>query len=470
MSKEKSKYQNEDGTFKEMHGPGDKHASAFGGCVLHMMNHEGHSEESAKKICGSIAAAVANDDLVYAETSGDGYNLALDNDAGIDDDGWALIAPFGEHPKTRLFRENGQVKEQKFIQVLDNESADKLVGKENSFFGKIKRALIGIPVFKGHGDLNDVDPKAVSNEKTKIKLGVVDAVRKAARGIEAHFALDNDGAEAVAAGWKFPSAFWYVLPNGTRLDAILARPFKLLSVALTPYPNISGVESLANARQQIAQSEHQQLTKEPDMKLIAGWLMAQGVALANAENPTETQVLEAFQKLHTKSSGDVVALGNEKSTLTGKITTLETESAAHKKRADETATALANEQSARKADRTAAATATVDLAIHKGILTVADRAAQIVALENSADFKKDSETLLAKTPIRKTTSNNSTESGKQTALNNDAANTMAEYKTAMEKEMPLSGQDPIKAHHSVMTKPEYSGLAEKLRPKTAVVH
>ena len=55
-------------------------------------------------------------------------------------------------------------------------------------------------------------------------------------------------AEAVKAGYKFPSGFWYVLPNGQRGEQILCRPFKLISVALTPFPNISGVESLANSQ------------------------------------------------------------------------------------------------------------------------------------------------------------------------------------------------------------------------------
>jgi hypothetical protein len=44
----KCEHMNEDDTFK----------GGFDGCVLHMMNCEGHSEESAKKICGAIAQRV----------------------------------------------------------------------------------------------------------------------------------------------------------------------------------------------------------------------------------------------------------------------------------------------------------------------------------------------------------------------------------------------------------------------------
>jgi len=40
-----SKYMNPDGTFK----------GGFSGCVSHMIEVEGHSKESAAKICGYIA-------------------------------------------------------------------------------------------------------------------------------------------------------------------------------------------------------------------------------------------------------------------------------------------------------------------------------------------------------------------------------------------------------------------------------
>lgn len=225
------------------------------------------------------------------------YLTALGNEE-IDSDGWALIAPFGEHPKTRIYREGGQVKEQQFIQVLDNESADAMLAKENSFFRTLRRAIVGIPVYKGHGDLNDADPKAVANETRKIKLGVVDQIRKGARGIEAHFALDNDGAEAVAAGWKFPSGFWWVLPlpnsaianPQSAITPIRCRPFKLISVALTPYPNISGVESLANAKPDTLTAEKQpeQIMREQ----IIGLLIAKGVALPN--EVTDGQLLQTL--------------------------------------------------------------------------------------------------------------------------------------------------------------------------------
>lgn len=219
---------------------------------------------------------------------------ALQNDqVALDDDGWALIAPFGRWPKTRRYTEDGQVKEQHFIQVLDNEAADAMTAKENSFFGRIKRALIGVPVYKNHGDLKDIDPKAISNAE-KIKIGVVDQIRKAPRGLEAHFALDNEGADAVAAGHKFPSAFWWVLPNGQKQgEAIEARPFKLISVALTPFPNIHGVESLANQQTDPVKTETINQNEIMLLDKITGLLIGKGVSLPNEAGESDIMAVLA---------------------------------------------------------------------------------------------------------------------------------------------------------------------------------
>ena len=280
--------------------------------------------------------------------------LVLNNSTEMDDDGWALIAPFGEHPKTRVYSEGGRVKEQKYIQVLDNESADSMMAVENSFFRKLKRALIGIPVYKGHGDLKDIDPKALSND-AKIKIGVIDKIRKGERGIEAHFALDNEGAEAVAEGCKLPSALWLVMPisndAGKSGDAIRCRPFKLISVALTRYPNISGVESLANQRDAgpneqnpAAKQTENQIPDDTMKQILIGWLAAQGVALAN--DATDQKVFDAFNTEMSTRKASITALGNEKSTIAATVTALENEKTTLNTKVTELTTALSNEQAA----------------------------------------------------------------------------------------------------------------------------
>ena len=396
---------------------------------------------------------------------------------GIDAEGWALIAPFGSFPKTRVYREGNQVREQKFIQVLDNDSADALLARENSLFGRIKRAVVGLTIWKGHGDLNDHDKTALGNSQEKTKLGTVDQIRKSARGIEAHFILDNDGEAAVAAGWKFPSVLWRVAHAGTQGDAIIGTPFKLLSVALTQFPNISGVDSLANARvnepaasggagRTGLPSEVVTETKEPKntMKpLIIGWLAAQGVVLAN--DAADQVVFEAFNKKMLETNTTLSTLGNEKTTLTTKTGTLEADLATTKTKLTETATALGNEQTARKAERTRAATLAVDLAIQKGKRTIAQREAEISTLENSADFDAAVKALIEGAPVVKIAGQD-TQSGKQqSALSNEQTALQNDYNKAFQAELIATGQNPTKAHQNVMTLPKYAGLAAKLVPQ-----
>src|SRR5580658_5589670 len=141
----------------------------------------------------------------------------LANAAALDEDGWALIAPFGEHPKTRFVKKNGKMQREQFIQVLDQQSADQLLSRENSLFRRIRRAVVGIPVYKGHPDLGDFSPETAAGAAKKEIIGAIDKVRKTERGLEAHFVLTPAGADAVERqGCKYPSALWYVQPVGRR--------------------------------------------------------------------------------------------------------------------------------------------------------------------------------------------------------------------------------------------------------------
>jgi hypothetical protein len=396
--------------------------------------------------------------------------LLLENAAAmLDEEGWALIAPFGEHPKTRLVRKNGALAEEKFIQVLDDQSADQLLSRENSLFRRIRRAVVGIPVYKGHPDLRDYAPETAGVAVKKEIIGAIDKVRKTGRGIEAHFVLTPAGADAVEnEGCKYPSALWLVQPIGQRGDATLARPFKLLSAGLTAHPNISGVESLANARgadiAAIASATAETTPqKEPDMKLIAGWLLAQGAALANAESPTESKVLEALQQLHTAKAGEVTSLGNEKSTLAGENAHLKSQISD----LNSSATALENEKADLKAQvaslKSGRASTVVDLAIARGKLNVAERAGQIEALGNAQDFEKEASALLASATRFRTAA--SAESGKILSNQGADGDPREEYCASVERHMKETGEtDPIKAHHAVMQR--NPGLAEKLKVRS----
>jgi hypothetical protein len=365
--------------------------------------------------------------------------IALAN-TEIDADGWALIAPFGEHPKTRLAKGvDGMIVRQEFIQVLDNAAASDLMRAENSFFRRLRRAIVGIPVFRSHPDLATHSPETVTTDQGKpVPIGVLDNIRQSDRGIEAHFTLTPDGAAAVEnEGYKHPSILWQVKPIETLANGtIRVRPFKIISVGLTPYPNIDGVEALTNEREKPAVSQE---PKGPDMKLIAGWLLAQGIALANTEAPTESQILESLQKLHSTRSGEVIALGNEKTTLAGRITALEAEKTTlagqvttlgnEKGTLTTRVTTLENEF---KAERKARAEVFTDLVITQGRVDVADRDTTITALANAADFAVEAKRLgelPVKFKVASTTDGRSKDSAGQ-------------QRTAHEQIISLANSDP----------------------------
>jgi len=384
----------------------------------------------------------------------------LANEAALDEDGWALIAPFGEHPKTRFVKKNGAMQREQFIQVLDHQSADQLLSRENSLFRRIRRAVVGIPVYKGHPDLGDYSPETAGGGAKKEIIGTIDKVRKTERGLEAHFVLTPAGADAVEReGCKYPSALWYVQPVGRRGEAVLARPFKLLSAGLTAHPNISGVESLANARH-AGPTQETTITKEPDMKLIAAWLLGHGVTLAHADSPAESDLLAALQKLHASAAGEAAALGNENSTLTGENADLKSQIS----NLQSSAAALANETQDLKTQishlKTQRAAAVVDLAIARGKLAVSERPARLQALENPADFDREAAAILDAPARFKTTG--SAESGKILANHGATGDAREEYCASVERHMKETGEtDPVKAHHAVMH--NNPGLAEKLR-------
>lgn len=199
------------------------------------------------------------------------------------------------------------------------------------------------------------------------------------------------------------------------------------------------------------------------MKLIAGWLRARGAAVAAADSPTESQVLDSLESLFTSKAGEVTALGNENFNLTGRITALENEKSALAARNRELAAAIKNEQAAHQAERRGVAESLADLAIHRGIKTVAERDATIEALANAKDLTKDAMALLTQKPTHTTTTNGRDVSGKQSAgLETEQAIAHREYQTAFAAELPLCNQDPVKAHAAVAKK--HSTLIEKLRP------
>lgn len=325
--------------------------------------------------------------------------VALENELALDNDGWALLAPFGEHQKERQATINGQIVTERYVQILDETAVDAVIANEKgtNILQRIKRALVKRPIYRDHPDLKLYAPESVAIGNQELTpLGVNGGCRKTERGLEFQPHLTPDGAAAVENdGCKYPSALFLLKKTGVVRDGgwIEVRPFALASIGLTPTPNISGVDSLANARANkpaasggCATSTQNQ--NEDTMKqLLIGWLAAQGIALAN--DSTDQTVFDAFNKAWTERSTATAALGNDKSNLTQTVNTLTATAAAEKKRADEATTALANAATETGKVRKQFIEARVDLAITQGKVALADRANEIAALENSKVIETD---------------------------------------------------------------------------------
>lgn len=328
--------------------------------------------------------------------------VALENELVLDSDGWALLAPFGEHQKERVVERDGRITTERYVQILDESAVDAVVANERgtNLLSRLKRALIKRPIYRDHPDLKLYAPESVAIGNQELKpLGVNDGCRKTARGLEFRPLLAPDGAVAVENdGCKYPSALFLLKKTGVVREGgwVEVRPFALASIGLTPTPNISGVDSLANARanQPAAKQTEETKTEDHMKQLLIGWLAAQGIALAN--DATDQTVFDAFNKAWLERSASVTTLGNDKSALTQTVTTLTADRDAQKKRADETATALANATTEAAGLRKQFLAASVDLAISEGKIPLAQRDAELTALENSKDLTKDLAALAAR--------------------------------------------------------------------------
>lgn len=351
--------------------------------------------DAGSPACGIADAAGV---VVLANAQEEGDVLALDNELVLDNEGWALLAPFGEHRKSRMVERDGQMVQETFVQIFDGAAVDAVVANEagTGLLSRIKRALIKRPIYNGHPDLKLLSPETVTmGNESLTPLGVNDACRKSARGLEFKPLLVPDGAKAVEGGCKFPSGLFLLKRTGkVREDgAIEVRPFALASIGLTAHPNISGVDSLANQAQaepgshsaNSAARENEQQQKDQMKSLLIGWLAAQGVTLAN--EATEQSVFDAFLKEMGARTATSTALGNEKSTLATNVQSLTAARDAEKKRADDAVTALGNEQTAFKAERKARCEACVDLAIAQGRMDVAGRDGKVTELVSLANDK-----------------------------------------------------------------------------------
>jgi hypothetical protein len=336
--------------------------------------------------------------------------FGLSNEFTPDSTGWARVAPWGEHPKTRVVRDARGIRTERWMQVLNRQDGENLVRRSSGLWGRLKRSFQSIPVYARHPDLGRVSPETATAVENPVPVGGINRLEAREDGLYAQVGLFADGRVAVEnEGLKYMSPLWWVeridAPAGAPNGTLYARPVGIISVGLTDQPNIDGGDALANqappqgvtasagngAKSARTDGPDQEAPESKMKSLLIGLLVGQGLALAN--DASDDTVLKSANELLAKLRTDVTALGNEKATLSSRVTALESDLVAERTAHATTTTLLESNRTAIANERAIAVPAIVDQAIHQGRLSIAERDFQIAKLRGAADLVTDASAL-----------------------------------------------------------------------------
>jgi hypothetical protein len=313
--------------------------------------------------------------------------LGLANALSIDADGWAVI-PFGDSMHSgKDGRSSASDSAKPIIQRFDKPAALALVNDFKSAWGKIKRAVVGRSIFKGHPDA----PRFQARFPDKAPRGTIADMRVTDAGLQWRPVLNEQGAADVAAGWSEYSPYWLCNVVGEENGSVVVSPFTLKSMGLVEEGNIPGL-SLVNAAEDFSP-----IMKNNILKLLA----AMGLSLAADASDTDIAAAadRACGTVATANAAETT-LKTEKSTLETKVTTLTAERDALK---TETL-ALANAKTAAEqeagnlkaqlaAERRERAMLLANAAVTDGRLPAAERDGAVTALCNASDFAAEAKKL-----------------------------------------------------------------------------
>jgi len=318
--------------------------------------------------------------------------ICITNEVTPGDDGWAMIAPYGDYPGVAtLSNEDGSFTRVRAIQRLDRKAADQMVGKFKSLWGRVRRYVTGAPIYLGHPDAAAIGHRY----SDKTPKGMFSDLEARDTGLFGKPVFTNEGLQLLT---KFPamSGRWTADEVGTEIHqgqrVKVFRPAELKSAGLTDKPNLP-VELLNEFENEQTDSETNDTMKK---ETIIALLKKHGVELAN---DAKDEQLETALDTLCAGAGKAVELANEK-------TGLESQVAEHKeslKAKDETIGSLTKERDAAKQEfsneRGARIALTLDHALADGRITPAEKPAWKTKLE--ADFANSSEALAKKTPAMK---------------------------------------------------------------------
>lgn len=367
-------------------------------------------------------------------------------------DGWALI-PYGDHPNERGLQRFGRAE------------ADQMVGYFKNGWNRLKRAMVGMPILRGHPDMVGTvreelkrTPKEDTSKRTALQAlinsievrypdktvyGTVTDLEARADGLalrcfltEAGVALVNEG------GLTCFSPHWLGIDG----DPVNGRPMKLpiylVSIGLTARPNIAGT-SLVNDRPDFpAMNRH---------LLLLQILAALGRPLANEATEEQINAGLAAALPHAQALSarpETTALANEQSRATQLAADLAT-----------VTTALGNERTAHTATVKARNELLVGGAIAAGRITEAQRPIWLGRLDR--DFSLESVALANEQPVVKTRALTAGLGARK------PANTASDQFTALVNERVAKGENWTPAWEAVKGTKEGAALYEEMHKAPA---
>ena len=364
------------------------------------------------------------------------------NEISIGADGWAMIAPFGDHPSPALIPDGkGGMRKVPAIQRIDKAGADAMVASFHNEQRGFRKFIKGCNIYVGHPHVPGLG-KFYPDKEPK---GVFADLEVRADGLYGLPVFTNEGSQLVehTDPTKRLKAFSGDLGESEDCGQVdgkpCYRPTKIYSAGLTNKPHLpvhffNSDDTLAEpAVAEPANVDNKKHTNTMKKKLIALFAaLSLKPTFANAEEPTENELESAIGEIETK----VATFANEKTaweTATTGIkkkllglaaavkiqfaneaeitdiaaTVTQIEEKVTKLNTDLTAaqTSFANERTARIGDEIA-------LAISTGRITAAEQPTWEGRLKVEAQFANERTALRALTPKVKTTSIALTRNGK----------------------------------------------------------
>lgn len=239
-------------------------------------------------------------DLANEATRSDELFCIANAAVNVGDDGFALLAPFGDSTYT-LQDSNGETLS--IVQRVTPESAKRAIEGFNSLFSKAKRWFRGAPIYNGHPDRKgnehlypDKEVKGLFNE-----LQVRDD------GLYVRPLFNDAGVALLNSGKKlYFSVRWTAAQTGEKDGKMVMEPINVVSIGMTPNPNLP-TELLNSAGQS---------PEDMNKKLIITALLAAGIDIAN--EATDEQLTDRISKLAVDAK-NLVTLQNQKTEAETKL-------------------------------------------------------------------------------------------------------------------------------------------------------